>query len=198
MTDLIHAVDVSVYSGNITPSKWQNAIAKGFSLAVVGSWHGRSGNRFAHDSLKAAREAGMQTASYVVLNGMAGNEAVKRGMDACRDEWQHCAFVALDVELTGFTEAILHDAFGELEHQCMKSCCYTGAWFWEGKLDNPTWASALGIPLWSAHYGIQPSLTMAKPYGGWYSLVGHQFQGSNNRLGFSADLSVFDSDWLSS
>ena len=49
---------------------------------------------------------------------------------------------------------------------------YTGKWVWDA-LGNPYYWSYL--PLWHSHYGIEPSLTLSNPYGGWTTCVGHQY-----------------------
>ena len=199
MTKLIHAADVSMYSGLITVPQWQNAKAKGIDLAIVGSWHGRSGNQNAQATLSAARMAGMKTATYTVLNGLSGDEAVKRAMDACGTEWGHCRFCALDIEIDGFADGIMMQALYELSEMAMLTCIYTRADFWEHHLHpGATWGADKNIPLWDANYNRSPNLILPHYYGGWRFAVGHQFQGSNNRLGFNADLNVFSASWVES
>ena len=68
MDSLVHAADVSVYSGLIGRPEW--AAAKedhSIELAIVGSWHGSSVNRYAEHVLSGARMAGLMTATYIVL-----------------------------------------------------------------------------------------------------------------------------------
>ena len=76
-------------------------------------------------------------------------------------------------------------------HRCV---IYTGKWFWEGRLGNPEWASHM--PLWDSRYDGSATVAFNPMYGGWRKTTGKQYEGTNDGLGFSADLSVFDRSWL--
>ena len=184
---------MSVYSGLIGRPEW--AAAKedhSIELAIVGSWHGSSANRYAEHVLSGARMAGLATATYIVL--AEHPEVVTTGLQACGMQAEHLSFVALDCELRGLTEDSLHEAIRlvkEAGHRCV---IYTGAWFWAGRLGDPDWASHM--PLWDSSYDAIESLSYRTRYGGWEYCSAKQYQGTNETLGFGADLSVFDPEWL--
>lgn len=48
---------------------------------------------------------------------------------------------------------------------------YTGKWAWD-RLNTSTFSH---LPLWHAEYGIEPTLELANPYGGWTTCVCHQY-----------------------
>ena len=194
----IHGLDISKYAGPVGLAEWQRAYKEGQRVAVVGSWHGVDANHFAFQNLDHARLAGFLTATYIVLNALDGAEAVKRAAAACGSEWEQLKFVALDIEVDGVTWGIIADAKAAIGRVLPKAkvCIYTGSWFWRGHLNNPTWGIDLSLPLWDSRYDGQPDLAFPDPYGCWTELIGRQYQGTNKALGFSTDLSVFDSAWI--
>ena len=162
----------------------------GIQLAIVGSWHGLSANGYAAHTLDAARHAGLQVATYIALNSMAGADSVARGLKACWDYSDLC-FVALDVEIKGVTVDIISDAVSAVSAAKLIPIIYTGGWFWYGKFGDPHDFSHL--PLWTSRYDGYADLTVNwKPYGGWEAPAAKQYEGTNHTLGFGNDLSVFD------
>ena len=200
MSGLITAADVSVYTGAVSSDEWihakQAVSGPSLELAIVGSWHGLETNIYAESTLQAARQAGLLTATYIVLNARSGQETIQVGLAACgKQEVPLLGFVALDIELRGVTEKIITDALAEIRAHNLRPIIYTGAWFWKGRLGNPDWAC--GTPLWTSSYNGQRTLDdPALPYGPWKTCVGHQYVGSDSSLGFSADLSVFSLEWI--
>ena len=195
---LVKGLDISKYAGLVPAHEWEQAFAKGERVAVVGSWHGRDGNGFAQSNLINARQAQFATATYVVLNSLPGSVAVKEAAVFCGSEWENLAFVALDVEVAGVTRAIIAEAKDAVRYHHPRAlvCIYTGRWFWDGQLGNPTWGRDLGLPLWDSRYDGMPNLDYPDPYGGWEHLIGRQYQGTNKAVGFSTDLSVFSSVFM--
>ena len=192
---LLGAADVSKWSGLITKTQWQSARSShSVELAIVGSWHGAEPNGYCEDSLGAARDAGLLTATYLVLNSFPGAESVDRAQSSCGTAWDNLVFAALDIEVRGVTEQIIADAAASVVKAGLRPIIYTGSWFWSGRLGNPDWAASL--PLWDSRYDGQKVLEFPNPYGPWSKLVGKQYEGSNNDLGFSSDLSVFDAEWV--
>ena len=192
---LIRAADVSKYGGAVSSEKWAKASADhGVGLAIVGSWHGRDANPHAAQTLCAAADAGLAVATYAVLNSRDGCATVGLAKSACGEQWPNLSFVALDIELDGVTRQVVAGAASEVVAAGLRPIVYTGRWFWASSrhLGNPTWASHL--PLWDSHYDGVEALVLHPVYGGWSSadVVGKQYRGSNNGLGFSCDLSVFD------
>ena len=194
-TKLIRAADVSRWSGQITEAQWKSAKENhGIELAIVGAWHGAEANEHCEASLHNAQDAGLQIAAYAVLNGMRGDESIERAKAACGMPWWDLAFAALDVEVRGVTRRIIASAATKVTHGGLRPIIYTGAWFWRGRLGNPDWAA--GLPLWDSRYDGKLDLEFPDPYGPWTKIVGKQYEGSNSDLGFNADLSVFDAEWL--
>ena len=190
MTVLTRATDVSVWGGPINYPQWRTAKGDGIKLAIVGSWHGLSYNSYAAHSLASARHAGLQVATYVALNDMAGADSVARGLKACGDYSDLC-FVALDVEIKGVTVDIISDAVSAVSAAKLIPIIYTGSWFWYGKFGDPH--DFAHLPLWTSLYDGHADLTVNwKPYGGWEAPAAKQYEGTNHTLGFGNDLSVFD------
>ena len=198
VSDIIRAADVSLYSGSISEAQWQHAAAMGIKLAIVGLWTGTQHNDYAVPTLVNARRVGLTTAGYVLLNGMPGAQSIQICADLIGREMSSLNFLALDVELYGVTQAIVEDAAKAVSDLDMVSCIYTSASKWKELLGNPDFAAKAGLQLWSAHYGTPENLDEDPGYGGWSQalLLGKQYRGSNTRLGFNADLSVFRKEWV--
>ena len=194
-TDLVFAADVSVWSGQISEARWKAAKDNhGIGLAIVGAWHGGQSNWHCASTLHTAKAAGLNVATYAVLNQLSGAESVAHARDACGPFWKSLKFVALDIEVRGVTEDAIDEATRTVAADGLQPIIYTGAWFWRGRLGNPDWAADL--PLWDSRYDGKQDLAFPDPYGPWASVVGKQYEGSNGDLGFSSDLSVFDRCWL--
>ena len=191
---------MSKYTGPVTADRWAAAKADhGIGLAIVGSWHGRDANPHCEATLVAAADAGLAVATYIVINSDQGAQPVWYGAVACGDMWPRLSFAALDIEIDGVTETALAIAEKSLRDGNQRPIIYSGRWFWSAAehLGDPTWCKHL--PLWDSRYDGRQELHMQNPYGGWTdeTLVGKQFEGTNQTLGFECDLSVFDGDWLS-
>ena len=193
---LTHALDVSKWSGLISEAEWQAAKSRGFTLAIVGAWHGTEANEYAQETILNAYNAGMQVAAYTVLNAEDGHKSVLSALEACGDQTDNLLFMALDVEVVGLTEKVFDEAHIELLTSDVVACVYTRSSFWKGTLGNPNWG--IGLPLWDANYDGVDQLILTNNYGGWNqtSIVGKQYTGSNTRLGFDADCSVFNAEWV--
>ena len=200
--ELVAGVDVSVYTGSISPDQWATAAAAGVEVAIIGAWHGHKPNPNCEQWMADARAAGFTVAVYVAVTGLPGAESVANGAAVCGDEWQHANFVALDVEITGVDQKIIDSAIDAVITDGLRPVLYTGRWFWQehAHLGDPNWASARGVPLWHAAYDGDRSLTFGRggPYGGWTdaSLIGHQYEGTNIADGFSDDRNVFDRTFI--
>src|SRR5262249_45352063 len=119
-------VDVDFYTGPISLSVWQHLKATNQKFVIAQAWGGRSRNEFASSQLLGAREAGMKTAAYILLNydnlvcrtfahairdaggkctgtlvrqeQAGGRWQVRQGLAAVGAELDRVYFVALDVE----------------------------------------------------------------------------------------------------
>ena len=157
LADLVHAADVSVYSGLIGRPEWTHAKTRdhenraGHRRLMARS---QRVNPYAEYVLSGARMAGLETATYIVL--AEHPEVVTTGLQACQLQAEHLSFVALDCELRGLTEEVLHEAI-RLVHDAGHECViYTGSWFWKGRLGDPRWAKHM--PLWDSLYDGRASL----------------------------------------
>ena len=193
--DTVKALDVSKWTGAVSTAQWAAALSRGYNLAVVGAWHGTQANDFAEATLKNARSAGLDVAAYCVLNSEDGSRSIHDAMQACGDQSEYLSFMALDIEVQGLNHQIFNDAANTLASVEVISCVYTRYSFWHDTLGNPEWG--INLPLWTADYESGDSLVIERNYGLWTqeNTIGRQYQGSNNRLGFNADLNIFKAGW---
>ena len=208
MTDLVKAADVGVFTPTVTTRQWEQARDDhGVSLAIVGVWSGRP-----HDpnpapaSLQNARKAGLDVAVYAVTNAHPGAWTVNHALFLASDSEfsQHdLRFFCLDVEVVGapLTRQQFDDACGAIAGAGLRPLIYSGKWFWDGggdrHMDNPTWAAEADVGLWASIYDGRFDLNFEDKFGGWGKLIGKQYTSKGERqLGFLADLSAFDADWV--
>jgi GH25 family lysozyme M1 (1,4-beta-N-acetylmuramidase) len=199
MAGLVSVVDWSKWQRRVGHERISRMHAHGVRGVVVGSWHGLDANPHAEADLRDARALGMITSTYIVVNNRRGADAVNAGRTACGREWEHLRSVWIDVEVAGVTETILQDALNAAERQLApgRVGVYTGKWFWD------FWQLSVGhairqfsdYPLWTALYNGRRDLEFI-PYGGWTSIVGHQYAGSTAAFGTTVDFNVFDRDWF--
>lgn len=202
MPELIKVVDWSKYQGRVGRERIQRMADDGVRGVIVGSWHGLDRNPHCEADLRDARELGLSTSTYIVVNNRPGASSVQEGRAACGAEWQFLDSIFIDVEVAGVTEAILSDALAEadrlLPHLALtKIGIYTGKWFWD------FWSLSVGHailqyagrPLWAALYNGRFDLAFDH-YGGWTECVGHQYAGSTTAYGTTVDFNAFDRDWL--
>lgn len=191
-------VDVSVYSGEISPEKWKAIKAAGYELAVVGVWHGASTNGYAAQQLESARAAEMCLAAYVALApGRSGAQQVDEGNKVVPGHLRGSLnFVAIDAELGGLTVAMIGDAIGRARELGYRPVIYTGRWWWVDHFGDPS--DFADIPLWAAHYDSDPSVDTVPLYGGWGrdKLMGKQYKGSTLLHGVNVDLNWFDDAFI--
>ena len=189
-------VDLSKWQGNVSDTSLRAMKADGVQGICVGAWHGLDANPYVHSVLKRSRSIDLSTAIYAVINNRPGAWSVQQAKVAVGDEWPHLLFVSPDVEIRGVTEAILKDAFAEVERLDKRFILYTGNWFWD------IWRSELGHypiigapPVWLAVYNGIPNLSIpTRP--GYGPIIGHQYTGSTSAYGTTVDFNVFDADWL--
>ena len=181
----------------VTPDYWRAVKSEGYELAVIGLWGAVTPNTEAEKWLREAREAGLLTACYVAINGSRpGWEHVDIGRGYAGDEWEHCHFCAIDVEVEGVTLPQITQAIQRVVELGKSPILYTARWFWRDRLGDPTGFS--NTPLWTADYDNDPTLDFPLPYGGWDLgvLCGKQFSDAGNIWGVTFDINTFDGDWL--
>lgn len=172
------AIDISMHQRHPGEGWWRRVFADGWELAIVGSWHGLSANSDAERNLLEAKAAGCLIATYVALNAGSGRTAVRNGKRACGRAWDDLVFVAIDCETDGITAPIISEAIDEVKRNGLRPIIYTANWWWNGHFGNPR--NFRHMPLWSAGYDLDPTLSLSPAYGGWTDaeLVGKQYDGS--------------------
>jgi hypothetical protein len=206
------AVDVSVYSGEITADKWREIKALGYEVAVIGLFHGQTANRFANQQGFAAREAGMISAGYIYLapwTGKNGEEQVLTGLQTLGAGLaKDLNFVAIDCECDGISKEMIWDAVATVRSEGLRAAIYTARWWWKDHFGDPH--DFAGVPLWSAYYDNDPDLDFPKmPYGNWApelrvgvraaqttGIMGEQYAGTVYICGVNCDLNFFDERFI--
>jgi len=187
------AIDVSIYSGEISVDQWRKVKADGYDLAIVGLFHGRSVNPYAAQQMRTAHEAGMLLAGYVLLApwmGWTGTEQVQLGMAQIDSRLRApIEFIAVDCEIDGITEGMILEALMSVEDHNLRPIIYTGWWWWYGHFNDSR--AFPYIPLWAADYDGEANLD-TRMYGGWTKAVGKQYAGTTMLHGVNCDLNFFD------
>ena len=212
MTGLVKAADVGVFTPTVSADQWAQARDDhGVSLAIVGVWSGREHHSNpAPASLINARKAGLDVAIYAVTNARPAAWTVNHAISLAEDSGLsqghiNLRFFCLDVEVVGapLTKQQFDDACGAIADAGLRPLIYSGKWYWDGggdrHMNNPTWAAEAGVPLWASVYDGRHDLNFEDKFGGWgqtHREAIHESKGER-QLGFLADLSAFDADWIS-
>jgi hypothetical protein len=133
--------------------------------------------QIARQQLETALSAGASVSGYVW--GYWGEEPqqyIQYVMDLY--EWAPLRMVWLDAEDTnGATPGVvvpwLTAASEGIRARAHAPGIYTGSWFWRPYTDDST--ALRQLPLWYAHYDIEPTLLLPDPFGGWVRALGHQY-----------------------
>src|SRR3972149_11923 len=152
------ALDLSFSAASIAWCQAQRAA--GWAWLIQDLWSGVSTPSPTRANLANARQAGMLTAGYTVVNNLSGVTAINKAATAAGPEWAHLAFVSVDVEVAT-TAAIVREAVDGLRAQGKKVCIYTGGWFWNNF--NLTGHDFTDVPCWLADYDGNPALDTAPP-----------------------------------
>ena len=193
----IEAADWSKFQPRHTSANMLALKNAGIGLIIPGAWHGDAHgiNPRCKDDLRLAREAGLHTATYTVLDSPQGTTAagaVQKARQVCGEEWEHLSFVAVDVEVTGITIPEIATALTEVERMGQRPIIYTAYWFWHDRFGNPD--NFKDVPLWNAYYDKDPDFDFAHlPYGGWTvdDVVGTQYEGTTTFAGVEMDRNSF-------
>src|SRR3990167_5334867 len=106
----MRALDLSFSSASLA---WcQARKAEGWGLLIPDLWTGAVSPAPARANLANARQAGMLTAGYTVVNTLPAATAVNKAIGAAGAEWEHLNFIAVDVE-GETTPATVRPAGGE-------------------------------------------------------------------------------------
>lgn len=122
------------------------------------------------ESLRTAKNAGLDIAGYISLNnsGSGANHVMSGKAGVPDDLWDAMEFVAVDVELRGITEQQILRAVEAVESLGQKVVIYTSWNAWNNLVapGNPT--SLKHIPLWNALWDRNPDFDFPTlRYGGW-------------------------------
>ena len=195
-------VDFSVWQGRVSRMVLGRMKDDNVRGVCVGSWHGLSANPYVEDILLDARDLGLGTATYAVVNARDGKQTIGLARDACGAAWPHLSFVAIDVEIRGVTLQIIRDARKHIEVLGQTPWLYSARWFlswWAQELgSSPNAGFMEGLPLWYALYNGRADLDSDPDLGLWGPwrgpVAGHQYTGSTSAYGTTVDFNVFDSE----
>ena len=189
----MRAVDLSFSAASLA---WcQARKAEAWALLIADLWTGVSTPAPARANLANARQAGMLTAAYTVVNTLPAATAVNKAIGAAGAEWEHLNFVSVDVEVET-TPATVRQAVDGLRALGKKVCIYTGAWFWNwfqlqfgGNFDFSD------VPAWLADYDGNPTLDTPR-LGRLGPVIGKQYRGSHDIAGVTVDANTFDDSFI--
>jgi hypothetical protein len=198
-------IDISFYTGEIERSTWEKIKQEGFEFVIVQAWGGQTKNNYAERQLRGAREVGMKTAAYCLLNfyrkDQSGEWQVKQALDAIGAEKNYIAFMAIDVELqkkwpitVGPIQRI-REAVEAVKKAGLRAVIYTSKSAWQLITGNTKEFS--NLPLWDAKWDRIADLNVNwVTYGGWTKRVGKQYWANTVLFGKVVDLDVFDPSYL--
>jgi len=184
------ALDLSFSSASLA---WcQARKAEGWALLVQDLWTGVSTPSPARTNLVNARQAGMLTAGYTVVNNLSGITAINKAATAAGPEWEHLSFVSVDVEVAT-TAAIVRQAIDGLRAQGKLVCIYTGGWFWNSFIQQG--GDFSDVPSWLADYDGNSTMDTAR-LAKLGPVCGKQYRGSHDLGGVTVDANTFDDGFM--
>jgi len=195
--DVMRAVDVSGWTGDISDAAWQSMKSSGIELAIIqgygGGPDGFGRNHSAPQQARGAVSAGLRLAGYSWPPG-----AVMQALDNLKGAGS-LLFMALDVEAGAGVGRGHVDA---LEAAGVHPVIYTSRSKWFEIMSNSP--GYTDVDLWEAIYprgrtaaDWPTSLdTGLVPPPGLPRRVGWQWRGTTPLFGESVDLSVFDRAWV--
>jgi hypothetical protein len=201
MTALIEALDVSHYSGPITPSQWRRLYREGLRHVTVQLWGGRSNgtigpNTLAADQLAGARDVDMTVGGYYWLppdDEIQTALLISSARQAAGTHWPNLEFVAADIEALFPLKPLhpinpyarLRDALDNVHRHHGRNAIYTNAYMWAVLMLNDTRFSHL--PLWWPRYdGKRHPLAGWQPFAGWQRPAMKQWANTRLIAGVSA------------
>jgi len=201
--DLIQAIDVSAWGGQIKDEQWKAAYDAGFRLVTVQAWGsipgGRGKNKHCQQQLAGARKAGMMTAVYFHLPSDMTTQThlfIPVVKQAAGTEYEHIRFVVVDIEGSAPLHptdpvARLKDAISNIQDKSV--VIYTSRHMWNDVVMGGAYNVGFEkYPLWDALYDKKAELdTGWVPYGGWKQRAIKQYTGTTTIAGnISADLNI--------
>lgn len=180
---------------------WSDYIkALGYEGAVQCSlaWPGRPyGMLNANGNLKTLRKSGLLTATYMAFGAGAGvEEQFRLAREAAGDEWEHCLWHAVDIEVYLPDPIASIQKILELVTQSPGyPIVYASAATWARYADG---TDAFGhIPLWGAYWDGDPDFDYTlNPFGGFQRVVGEQFDHDISVMDKKIDVNKFDAQFI--
>ncbi|HLV79956.1 MAG TPA: GH25 family lysozyme [Chthonomonadaceae bacterium] len=215
-----HGLDIASYAGPVRLATWEQLKQDGLKFAVVSGWQGRGRNRYARRQLAGARQAGLKTAAYCLLNfdrqDQSGAWQVRQALAAIGGE--PVCFLALDIETVFFPRRLsaapalkrIREAVAATRRAGIAPVLYTGRHAWQVITRDCADADLARLPLWDARYAPwlnEETDDLAsdadgpwRPYGGWRRRLGKQYGCEKSQTGeclrlqydLNADPDVFD------
>lgn len=122
----------------------------------------------------------------------SGQKAIDQAKLYAGAGWRHVERLALDIELET-TSHIITAAELAAEAAGKHPFMYSAKWAWDKYGLPNVWRH---VPLWYAHYDIEPTLVLPTPFGGWEKAVGHQYTNTTEHNGVLVDFNIFDREWV--
>ena len=182
------------------PDGWvQRRKAEGYGLAIQCSlaWPGYPDPiEHAGSNLAILRRNGLLTATYQAYGpGGSARDQVLMGREVCGDEWQHCAWNALDIEVAMEDALAFCDIARDVTHELgLPHIWYSSISKWRSITgDSQRYA---GDPMWSADWDGSPLMGgWTYQYGG-FNIIGKQYSGDRGLEHVAIDINEFDDAWL--
>jgi len=186
----MRALDLSFSAASLA---WcQARKAEGWELLIADLWTGVSTPAPARANLANARQAGMLTAGYTVVNNLSGITAINKAATAAGPEWDHLSFVSVDVEVPT-TPAIIREAVDGLRAQGKLVCIYSANWFWKSlDLSGHDFSD---VASWLADYDGNPAID-TPPLNKLGPVIGKQYKNSHDIGGVTVDANAFDDAFI--
>jgi GH25 family lysozyme M1 (1,4-beta-N-acetylmuramidase) len=187
------AVDVSNYTGPITPEQARCLRGHGVAHLVAGT----QVPALTRVQVGAALAAGMTADAYVYLYWRDGVLAqVERALAAVAGLPVGRLWLDCEDDAAGLAPAQVEALIASAIEAAGATPCgiYTGRWWWTPATGDSHRFSAL--PLWHAEYtgspDVWPNFDSFRPYGGWRRPAMWQFQGTTSLCGLGVDLDLVE------
>lgn len=193
----IYGVDASY--DELTPEKARALRAAGIDVFQQCLWDGLQQPAKRVTNLRVAQQAGFPwlcAYSSLTARGGAGNQQMALGRQGVPDDlWGALAFVAVDVELLGITDAQIRAAVEYHASYGKGRVIYTSEGQWQGEQRG---SLAFGDCLLSNAKWDRQAVLASPAFGGWTlaSVLSKQYTGGEDCNGLFADRDVFSLELL--
>ncbi len=190
-----NAIDISNWSGTITPAHVASWRAQGISLVVIGAQVQSIAIQQANTVLAGGLD--WHIYQYLAYSGDVSTQVAQALALGAQFPKDVPAIIWLDAEdetgnLSSAQRIAQHaKARAMVANTGYQPGTYTGKYYWQDYMANTTQFSA--DPLWFASYWNDGHIQQVVDFGGWTKAMIHQFKGTTSVDGVSADL---DYDFL--